>query len=275
MSCENENYHLGYKKRYWTKILFTGFVIYVASIISLVLTSNIHLFPTVVLIGNFLVPVSFVAFFYERRNKFSLNMPSTALSFFYGGVLGTITAALLEPVFISSLTLRSAFVVGIIEEFTKLIGVLTISRCRRHDSQIDGIVLGAAAGMGFAAFESTGYAFNTFLQSGGSLSHTVLITLIRGLASPVGHGTWTAILSSVLFRESAKGRFIINGSVIGAYVAVVLLHGLWDAMPFLVNLNFPLMHSVISGQLFVGAVSILLLMKHWRQAKMHSSFNFL
>src|SRR2546430_5382081 len=46
---------------------------------------------------------------------------------------------------------------------------------------IDGLILGAAVGMGFAAFESTGYAFTAFLLSGGSLSSVVGVTLMRGL----------------------------------------------------------------------------------------------
>ena len=78
---------------------------------------------------------------------------------------------------------------------------------------MDGIILGAAAGMGFAAFESTGYAITAFLHSGGNMSYSVLITLIRGVSSPVGHGTWTAILSSILLRESVAGKFYFNSKV--------------------------------------------------------------
>ena len=79
------------------------------------------------------------------------------------------------------------------------------------------LILGAAAGMGFASLESNGYAFVAFLQSHGSLSITVFVTLLRGLLSPLGHGTWTAILTGVLFRESAPNRFHITRRVIGAY----------------------------------------------------------
>jgi Predicted membrane protein len=134
-------------------------------------------------------------------------MSATAMCFFLGGALGTIAASLLEPVFINELTFTTAFTVGIIEEFTKLIGVYLVAKHRKYNSMLDGIILGSASGMGFAAFESTGYAFTVFLQSGGSLSQTVFTTLLRGLTSPVGHGTWTAVLASVLLRESVQGRF--------------------------------------------------------------------
>ena len=59
----------------------------------------------------------------------------------------------------------------------------------------DGIILGGAAGMGFAALESSGYVFTAFVDSGGSLSTLVLVTLLRGLLSPVGHGTPTYLTS--------------------------------------------------------------------------------
>lgn len=255
------------KQRNWLRILIIGFIIFAATIITLLLTGNINLFPSIVLIGNFLVPVAFVSFFYERRERFSVNMSATAMSFFLGGALGTIAAALLEPVFISELTFETAFLVGIIEEFTKLIGVYLIARNRRYNSMLDGIILGSAAGMGFAAFESTGYAFTAFLRSGGSLSQTVFVTLLRGMAAPVGHGTWTAILSSTLLNESVSGRFYINKQVIKAYITVVALHGLWDGLPLVINYIFPWEYSVFMCQLALGAAGFYILYRRWQESK--------
>jgi len=136
----------------------------------LLLTGNPNLFPTVFLLGNFLVPVSYVAFVYERRHLSLLSLATTALSFFSGGFLGVFAAAVLEPVFIRQLDVGSAFVVGLIEEFAKIIGVLVVARRRRHGEELDGLILGAAAGMGLAALESTGYAFTTFLSLVGHLA---------------------------------------------------------------------------------------------------------
>src|SRR5690242_583498 len=219
----------------WLRILLVGLLLFIVSVVVFGITQNPNLFPTVALIGNFLVPVSYVAFFYERRHMSQVTLVSTARAFFYGGVLGVFAAALLEPIFIQSLTFTSAFVVGLIEEFAKILGVLVVARHHRHDAEIDGILLGGAAGMGFAALESSGYVFTAFVESGGSLSDLVVVTLLRGLLSPVGHGTWTAILASVLFREGTSSRFRVNGAVIGAYATVVVLHGLWDGLPPLIE----------------------------------------
>jgi S1-C subfamily serine protease len=95
----------------------------------------------------------------------------------------------------------------------------------------DGIVLGAAVGFGFAAFESAGYAFNALFTAGGpSLLNLVETEALRGILTPVGHGLWTAILGGTLFRVAERrGRLRLSRAVLGSYVLVALLHGLWDA----------------------------------------------
>lgn len=223
------------KANAWLKALLTGFLLYITSVVFLILTGNPNLFPTEVIIGSFLAPITYVTFFFERRNVSNLSLSTTKMSFVYGGILGVLAASLLEPLFIRSLNFTSTIVVGLLEEFSKILGVFIIARHLRHDSEMDGLILGAAAGMSFAALESTGYAFTAFLGSGGSLSQTVVVTLLRGFLSPVGHGTWTAILASVLFRESRASRYHVNFRVIGVYLLVSVLHGLWDGLPAVIT----------------------------------------
>ena len=255
------------RKTTWLRVLVTGFALFFAGIVILILTGNSNLFPTVVIIGNFLIPVTFVVFFYERRHWSQLSLPTTALSFFYGGVLGVLAASILEPIFIRQLNLFNMFGIGLIEEFAKILGVLVIARHWRHNSEMDGLILGAAAGMGFAALESIGYVFNAFLLSGGSLTITVFVTLIRGVLSLVGHGTWTAILASILFRESGNKHFHLNWKVLGAYFTVVVLHGLWDGVPGLLAAFFSPGLDVFIGQFFIGVLGLFILRRRWREAR--------
>lgn len=251
----------------WFQVLLSGLFLYFIAVLVLVLTGNPNLFPTVVMLGSFLVPVTYVTFFYERRHLSRLKMSTTILGFVYGGILGVLSASLLEPIFIRSLTFTSSFTVGLIEEFAKILGVIVIARRLKHDSEMDGLILGAAAGMGFAALESTGYAFNAFLQSGGSLSATVGVTLLRGILSPIGHGTWTAILASVLFRESREGHFRLNAKVIGAYLTVSVLHGLWDGLPAAISVIFAPGLDVFTGQVIVGFAGLFILWLRYREAR--------
>jgi RsiW-degrading membrane proteinase PrsW (M82 family) len=250
----------------WWRVLLVGLLLYFLGIVVLVLSGNPMLFPTVVMLVNFVVPITYVAFFYGRRHLSQLSLPTTALSFFYGGVLGVFASALLEPIFVRQADPASVFMVGLIEEAAKILGVVVIARRRRHDAELDGLILGAAAGMGFASLESIGYAFVAFLGSGGNLSIAVMVTLLRGLLAPLGHGTWTAILASVLFRESSAGHFRINRRVVGAYLTVSILHGLWDGLPGVVAVLLSPGLDVFIAQGLVAATGLFILWRRWREA---------
>lgn len=254
------------RRNSWLKVLSTAAIFYILLLVALLLTDNSNLFPSLVMVGSFMVPVAYVAFFYEHRHLSRLTMPTISMTFVYGGLLGIIAAALLEPFFISQLNLGAILRIGFIEEFAKILGVLVIARSRRHDSEMDGLILGAAAGMGFAALESSGYAFTIFLKSHGSVSIVVVVTLIRGLLSPLGHGTWTAILASVLFRESRNGHFRINLQVIEAYLLVSILHALWDGMALVLTTVFNLGLGVLISDGVIGIVGLAVLWLRWQEA---------
>jgi hypothetical protein len=97
---------------------------------------------------------------------------------------------------------------------------------------VNGLVLGASVGFGFAAFESSGYALNAlFGSSGPSLSSLIVTEAARGLLAPFSHGLWTAIAGAVLFRESRNGRFRLTGRLVATYLFVSVLHALWDLAP--------------------------------------------
>src|SRR4029077_13939557 len=87
---------------------------------------------------------------------------------------------------LKGLALAIAFFLGIglIEEFAQLLGVVVVARRARHAAEIDGIIIGAAAGMGFAALESSGYVFTAFVESGGGVAFPGGVTPLVGVFSP-------------------------------------------------------------------------------------------
>lgn len=266
-------------QRDWLRVFLSGFFLYVISIILVVLTANPNLFPTLILLGNFLVPVTFVTFLYERQHLSTITLPRLGLSFFLGGVIAVFEAGLLEQLLISGpkFGLLTALQVGLIEELVKILAVMFVARRMQHNSELDGLLLGAAVGMGFAALESTGYAFTVFLEAFAKglrpnapqtfpLLATVGVTALRSLLAPFGHGVWTAILSAVLFRESTPERFRITGKVILAYLTVSLLHGFWDGMPIQIVLNIPIINLLPLGYWIVIFIGLSMLMRLWREA---------
>lgn len=254
------------RKLLWLRVLLTTFGFYLVGIATLFLSNNPNLFPPVILIGSFMVPITYITFFYERLHLSQLRMPILILTFFYGGFIGVFAASLLEPFFIQRLTFVTAFEAGLIEEFVKILGVFIIAWRWGHAEELDGIILGAVAGMSFAALESTGYAFTAFLSSNGNLRTTLAIVLVRGVLSPLGHGTWTAIFAGVLFRETKSGHFRINLRVIGAYLLVVGLHGLWDGLPIVVTSATGSSLTVAIVEITIGLTGLTILFLMWREA---------
>src|SRR6059058_46945 len=82
--------------RGWLHVLLTGIVLFILATVVMFVTDNPNLYPTVILIGNFLVPVVFVAFLYDHQHLSTLTLDTVATSFCIGGVLGVLGASILE-----------------------------------------------------------------------------------------------------------------------------------------------------------------------------------
>ena len=257
----------------WLRTLLLGLVLFIATATVMFLTGNLNLYPTVLLIGNFLIPVVFVAFLYDHQHLSELSPDMVAKSFCLGGILGVLGASILESLLIPApvdptrgLSLGGAFGVGLIEEGCKIAAVAFLARRMQHTSQMDGLLLGGAVGMGFAALESTGYAFTALLLSHGHLSASIISTVMRGLLSPLGHGVWSSILGAVLFHQSRPGRFRITRWVIVTYLFVSTLHAFWDGLPNVVSVSFASGVSLSLTWLILGAIGIAALFALYRRA---------
>jgi RsiW-degrading membrane proteinase PrsW (M82 family) len=215
-------------RREWARILVLGFTLWLACLVVTLQTANVNLVPTLILLGSFLVPVTFVAWSFERWRDAHLTTELIVSAFVVGGLLGVLAAAVLETYLLKPSPLLFLGV-GLIEVAAKLGALVFITRhlARRHDR--DGIVLGAAVGLGFAAFESARYAFKALLTVKDlSLTSLAETELMRRLLTPFGQGLWTAILGGVLFREARAGRFRFTRVVLLTYLWVSVLHALWD-----------------------------------------------
>jgi RsiW-degrading membrane proteinase PrsW (M82 family) len=238
--------------RSWLGTFFTGLLLWIASVLVTGLTSNANMIPTVILLGSFLVPDTAVIWYLDHYESDVATPAQVARAFIIGGVIGVLAASVLE-----ALLLRNGLLVylgvGFIEEMVKLLGLIVVARRLPSYTVRDGIVLGAAVGFGFAALESSGYAFNSLIVRQGhtiafSLGDLVSTELLRGILAPVGHGLWTAILGGVLFGVSRGNRLHLRSRrLFGAYVLVAVLHGLWDSMDVIASLLTALFLALPTG----------------------------
>ncbi len=215
----------------WKRCLWGGLALWLLTAIVTYATKNTTLLPTLILLGSFLIPAVFVMWAYERHGR-DLGLGVILGCFVTGGILGVLGASVMEYYLLQP-SLWMFVGVGLIEEAVKLIALMWVIRRRPQLRGIrTGLVLGAAVGFGFAAFESAGYAFNAAVTTKGIDLRALLETeLLRGVLAPFGHGLWTAIAGAVLLAyRRPDGRFRFAGPVIGTYLGVALLHALWDSM---------------------------------------------
>jgi RsiW-degrading membrane proteinase PrsW (M82 family) len=205
-----------------------GLALWIVSLMVTLLTANANLVPSLILLGSFVIPVTFVAWAFERWRDEHVTAELIVSAFILGGLLGVLGASILETYLLDPSPLLFLGV-GLIEEAAKAGALMFVARrlSRRHAR--DGFVLGAAVGFGFAAFETAGYAFNAVLTLRGlSLSALVQTELTRGVLTPFGHGLWTAVIGGVLFYEARGGRFRYTLPFVLTYLWVSVVHALWD-----------------------------------------------
>lgn len=224
---------LEWRKHYW-KVLLIGLILLIISESLLYGSWGDVALLLVIPIASALMPVTF--FIYCWDSDYLADMPRWIPwgSFIIGAALGVTLAFILEQIFVNGDSFGTAMVIGLIEESCKAIAVVFFLLNRKLRSEIDGIILGAAAGAGFATLETMLYAtsayFNAF-QDGGGVASANSTLLLRGLLAIFGHVTWTAIVAGAVWRDRGQSRFRLTFGVILAFLIAVTLHGLWDGIP--------------------------------------------
>jgi RsiW-degrading membrane proteinase PrsW (M82 family) len=167
-------------------------------------------------------------------------------AFFYGALFATIIAAILEGVLLAvgtefsqaypapeftflngNSTLGAFFLVlvlaPIVEEGLKASGVVRAAERIRYVS--DGLVLGAAVGLGFGFFETFLYGLGAFAT--GGLAAGLGLIVVRSLSSVLLHGSTTAMFG----YGYATNRLLGRRGYAGAYfLLAVAMHGSFNAL---------------------------------------------
>ncbi len=222
----------------WLRVFIFGFILWVAVILAIWTTNNTTLIPSVIFVGSFLTPITFVLWIMKRQTQTGASpdgrpsalSPQLLFSAFFGaGLMGVVSASILETYLLAHHPLFFYVGVGIIEELVKLALVWALATKLAYYTRRDGMLLGATVGFGFAAFESAGYAFNTIVTARAIDLLTLIETeAVRGLLAPVGHGLWTALVGGALFMSARNGKLRVSWTLLGWLGVVIVLHIMWD-----------------------------------------------
>lgn len=233
----------------WLAVLLIGAALYGIVLSALVNTHNPVYIPTLILLGAAVAPATLTTLVSELEGVPRLSVARVLTAAILGGVIGGVVAGQLELDTVRDLGSLPYLMIGLIEESAKLaIPVLLFAWRHPRPHALDGLVLGVAAGSGFAAMETMGYAFVALLQTGGQLQSVDGLLLLRAIASLGGHAAWTGLAAAAFFAiRTSRNRWIGTIRFLTVFIGVVCMHALWDA------------HAAGHGYVAVGATGLALL----------------
>ncbi len=195
---------------------------------------NTNFIPGIMLLGDFAVPLAMVVLFYELNTPRNVSLPKLAQLFLTGAVLSLFIAMIGYTDIGGALKWMGDSQAGIVEELAKLAAVILIARSIRYKYILNGLLVGATVGAGFAAFESAGYAFTAVFQTHNA-NFMLQEIQMRAMWAPFGHIAWTAIAAAALWRAKGEAAFHLGVLKNGAFWRTMLipmgLHALWDFYP--------------------------------------------
>ncbi|BBH69148.1 hypothetical protein ACTI_58330 [Actinoplanes sp. OR16] len=216
----------------WVAVLVIGLALYFLVLRTLVETQNPNLVPAVILLGASTVPAAFLTFAQSRTGQWQVPASVLVVTAFFGGVIGLVVAGTWEFDALHRLGTLPMLFVALIEETAKLVVPLLVlvTVVFRHKRRLpsDGLIIGIASGMGFAALETMGYAFTALVESGGNVGALEQTLLLRGLTAPAGHTAWTGLTCGALWYllSSPSVRSLL--AFLGTFLGAVALHTAWD-----------------------------------------------
>lgn len=211
--------------------------------------ANRNLLPGLMVTGSFVVPLATVVLFYELNAPRNISMFVVLRLVFIGGAISLLFSLGLFALGDRLQSLLGASAAGIIEETGKLATVVFAARKLspvRHRYTLNGLLLGAAVGTGFAAFESAGYVFRELISPQGvGMTFTLIM---RGVLSPFCHPLWTGITAAALWRVKGARPFssemLADGRFLRLFLFSVACHFTWNAS---FNLFVPFLKQLLLG----------------------------
>lgn len=227
----------------------------------------------IIFIGAIIVPFSLLIFFAEVNAPRNISFYEILKIFFIGGCFSLVLTMMFNEAFAeTSDKYVSAIITGIVEELAKaVIVIFFISRKPNIKYALNGLLIGAAVGAGFATFESAGYILMYGIQYGDSAMMNTLF--LRALLAPGGHVAWAAIygMAFMLVKKNMRynSNMLFESKFLTFFLITVAMHAVWD-MP----IEFGSSIYLIQDILVVAAwVVILVLIQVGLKQISHNDFN--
>ena len=201
--------------------------------------NNTNGLPGTIFVGAMTIPFALVVFFWETNAPRNISLIEVVKLFFLGGALSLVSTLILYAVIeVRELDYIGAILVGICEEIGKGIIIYQFLKAKQYRYILNGLLIGACIGAGFAVFETAGYAFNYLLAYGTGQMFDVL--MLRGILSLGGHVVWSAMVGGGIVIAKTK-----NNALIQFMAIAIVLHAIWD-MPIHFGSEFYLVQIILT-----------------------------
>ena len=215
------------------KILIFFLIAYIPVRIGFISYGNANFLPAMIMLAAFAVPVTILIFFFEINVFRNIPFYKVMKYFVWGGGLSLILAILFFSLDLNTdiSTYFGALMVGLIEEVAKAAIVAAfLFKSKKSNYILDGLLIGAAVGAGFAAFETAGYILRFGLNNG--LQTMLEVIKLRGFLAPGGHVAWAAIEGAGLMYvkgfEKLDKKHLNDKRFLLICLIPIVLHGVWD-----------------------------------------------
>jgi protease PrsW len=202
-------------------LVFAGFYIGVSYF------RNMNFIPGLILVGAAAVPFTTLIFFWEMNAPQNIAFYRVVFVVLVGGILSMLITLAFFDILKGN---NHPIIIGIVEELAKAITVITFVRYRKYRYILNGLLIGAAVGAGFAAFETAGYALRALLSGDGSNLYNTI--LWRAILAPGGHVAWAALTGAAFCRVQGDHPFKLNMlfrvKFLRVFILVIVMHALWD-----------------------------------------------
>lgn len=236
----------------------------------------------------FLMPVTLLLMIFEMNVPRNISLYEVITTVGLGGVLSLIATLVIDH-FIG---VEQAYWAGLVEEPAKLIVIFLVLRKHNYKYAINGALIGAAVGTGFAVMESLIYTINymevgiynaliSFYNNGMTLvdalenigaiwgagvAEGLYVALARAVTALSGHGVFAALYGCALVKakgaEEVNVSHLFKGEFLLYFAVAIGLHALHNmnlnlGLPVLLNGLLPCEYIIIAAIAVVLLVNTL------------------
>ena len=175
------------------------------------------------ILGVMGIPIAALLFFWEVNIPKNVSIISLVRIMLISGFVSICVTVLMHKWIVNP---ENAIWAGPIEETAKGLTMLLFIRNKRYGFKLNGLLIGAAVGTGFAIIETGAYVINAGESAGGTM-------LIRAICSPFMHIPWSALVGAALWRCKENNVFSFSNlssqKFLPLFLCAVVFHMFWNS----------------------------------------------